>query len=464
MRLLPHAAALLIAWGVFAFGAVHEWALWPLIGSSALLGTVSLALAERRPSRGRLAMLGAIAMALAIQVVPLPQFVLNGTGPGLGRALSAYSVGFATGSNTWHALSIAPHLTGRAILVFVALALCCCGISAALEQDTRLLRRMVVHIAVIAMAVGLFALIQKATFNRRIYWFWDSEFGGYSNYYGPFVNRNHFAGWMVLASALSGGMLLGRMATSLSAVRAGWRHRILWLSTPEAAAILLTATALLTMVISTVWSMSRSGMAATALALLMLTLVAMWTQQGLLRGVALGTLTGVTVLVIALRGADTLANWYGRTDTFAWRVQLWQDTLAPLKDFWLVGSGVNTYGTLMLLYPQSDTTLHAAQAHNDYLQLAVEGGLLMTVVAVGAIALLVREVLRRLKEPQDAMTWWIRMGAVSGICGMAVQETVEFSLQIPGVALLFTILIAIAIHKTPVTNDPRALSSPLSSS
>ena len=44
---------------------------------------------------------------------------------------------------------------------------------------------------------------------------------------------------------------------------------------------------------------------------------------------------------------------------------------------------------------------------------------------------------QRLSQPQNEMTWWIRMGAAAGMCGIAVQELTEFSLQIPGVALLF---------------------------
>jgi hypothetical protein len=43
------------------------------------------------------------------------------------------------------------------------------------------------------------------------------------------------------------------------------------------------------------------------------------------------------------------------------------------------------------------------------------------------------------------------MGAVAGICGMAVQEFTEFSLQIPGVAVLFAMLVGIAIHEPGVT-------------
>ena len=77
---------------------------------------------------------------------------------------------------------------------------------------------------------------------------------------------------------------------------------------------------------------------------------------------------------LAWRGVDRLSAWYGNTSTLEWRLTLWHDTMAPLKDFWLPGSGLNTYGTVMLVYPQTDTAFHAQQAHNDYLQLAVEGG------------------------------------------------------------------------------------------
>jgi O-antigen ligase len=128
-----------------------------------------------------------------------------------------------------------------------------------------------------------------------------------------------------------------------------------------------------------------------------------------------------------------------------------------LKDFYLTGSGLNTYGNLMLMYPETDRTLHAQQAHSDYVQLAVEGGLLVGIPVLVAIGLFGRAVARRLGQPQDEMTWWIRLGAVAGICGMALQEITEFSLQIPGVAVLFTVLVAIAVHEpAPVQERRRA--------
>jgi O-antigen ligase len=100
-----------------------------------------------------------------------------------------------------------------------------------------------------------------------------------------------------------------------------------------------------------------------------------------------------------------------------------------------------------LIYPTSDTTVHAVQAHNDYLQLAVEGGLLVGIPLLIAVVAMIRTIIRRLHTPQDERTWWIRLGAAAGICGIAVQEITDFSLQIPGVALLFAVVVAIAIHE-----------------
>ena len=56
--------------------------------------------------------------------------------------------------------------------------------------------------------------------------------------------------------------------------------------------------------------------------------------------------------------------------------------MPALEQFWLTGSGLNTYRTVMLVQPRTDLTVQPREAHNDYLQLAVEGGVLVTIPAL----------------------------------------------------------------------------------
>ena len=53
-------------------------------------------------------------------------------------------------------------------------------------------------------------------------------------------------------------------------------------------------------------------------------------------------------------------------------------------------------------------------------------------------------------------TQWIRAGAVTSLIAVAFQETVEFSLQMPGNAALFAIVCAIAWHRPQAVTGRRA--------
>jgi O-antigen ligase len=445
-RAAASVCAALVLGGVASFGAVHDWALWPLMAAVAAVGFLgSLTGARGRASLVFLAAAPLLA-ALTVQILPLPREVVELTGSG--SFLERHDLAFGFGVSRLHPLSVAPALTGRSLVILASLTTLVYGLIAWLDRREAPVRSLAFSLACIALVVALFALVQKATFNGKIYWFWESPFRVAVNYYGPFVNRNHFAGWMMLATSLTAGWLLGQLQGIGRGMKSGWRNRVLWLSSPEAGRALMTAALVAVMFVSVLWSMSRSGIGGTTLALCLLA-VAAWRRfaGGARRLVAVGALAMVLLVAVGWRGADTLSAWYGRTQTFEWRVELWKDTLPALHDFWITGSGLNTYGQVMLLYPQTNTEVHAQQAHNDYLQLAVEGGLLVGIPVLILVWLFVAVVRRRLAQPQSDMTWWIRMGAVAGICGMAVQSTVEFSLQIPGVAVLFAVLVAIAIHE-----------------
>jgi O-antigen ligase len=441
------ASTILVLWGVAAFGAVYDWARIPLLLGAGISALVMVRQMRRRDIGGILVSAVVLAAAAA-QSAPMPS-ALRGLIATRDAFLSQYEVGNQNMSG-WQPISIARGETVSAALKAAALAFFCLTLAACLRRDSRTALSIARSVALIAVAVALEAVVQKGSFNEKIYWFWTGEAGPYgtNNYFGPFINRNHFAGWMILAGSLVAGLVIGVATSAGASLRSGWRNRALWLSSREVAAVILLATGLLAMTVSLVWSRSRSGIAGGAVATVMLAIAAGVRMKGAGRRLLVPLLVlALFVAAVAWKGAESLASWYTTTDTLQWRFNQWHDAMAPLRDFWLTGSGLGTYGILTLVYPQTDTTLHAAQAHNDYLQLAVEGGLLVGIPVLIAIGALIYTIGKRLSTPQDERIWWIRLGAVAGICGIGVQELTDFSLQIPGVAMLFAVVVAIAIHE-----------------
>jgi O-antigen ligase len=108
---------------------------------------------------------------------------------------------------------------------------------------------------------------------------------------------------------------------------------------------------------------------------------------------------------------------------------------------------VNTYGTATMLYQRSGLSLHYAQAHNDYLQLAADGGLLVVLPAAVALATFAAVARSRFAQTNNRAIDWLRVGAVCGIVSVGLQELVDFSLQIPANAALFAVLCGMAIRR-----------------
>jgi O-antigen ligase len=261
--------------------------------------------------------------------------------------------------------------------------------------------------------------------------------------------------------AVTVGVLFGLLQGAALPAASRLRERVLWIGSPAGTPVLLTAAAALVMGCALLWTMSRSGIAAAGVAMTLLCVAAVRkfsTSGG--RWLVAGSVSAALVGIVSWRGTDTMVDWYSRTGTLQWRVDLWKDTWPAVQEFWLTGAGLNTFGTLFLVQPRTDLRFLPRAAHNDYLQLALEGGVLVGVPVLLVLIALAREIIRGLRAPQDEATWWIRMGAAAGIAGMAVQEITEFSLQVPGVFLLFATLVAVATHTAAPAQQRRRSHAP----
>lgn len=462
-RFLLALSAGILTWGALAFGAVYPWAYWPLGIACAIAGAIGLTTAPKSTAGMRAVAMALILLtaAVLIQLVPIPRPALDVISPKSEMLLTRYDlryvaaaaapgIGGASGPQRAHALSIDPRRTWTALALLVGFGLLLTGLARRLEKDIVIpLVRTVIGLGLVMAVVGL---IQQASYNGRIYGFWTPESRGVLSPFGPFVNRNHYAGWMLMAVPLAFGFFLGRMSEATEDVSGSWRRRLLWLSTPAASGLVVTAFAVAVMVMSVAFSLSRSGIGCLIAGLIGLGLFALRRLTNRAGNLAVASfLVLAVVLSIGWAGSNRVAVRFDefRRDAFGGRAGVWSDAWRIARAYPLAGTGLGTFGLGMLFYQTPPVEKRYSEAHNDYLQLAAEGGWLLAVPALILLALLSREIRRRFAERRDDQRiYWIRVGAVAGLCSIALQALVDFSLQMPGNAALFCVLMAIALHRS----------------
>jgi hypothetical protein len=442
-----------LAWGAFAFGAVYPWAYQALlvcIVASAALGLIA-ARDGRRVMPGRevqltLALVGAGVLG---QLVPVPVTLLHAISPATDATLRQLQLPYAAGLEQFHPLSIAPDATGLGLTLFAALVILLFalvnifsikGVASAANG-----------IVVIGVLLAIFAIVQKPLYDGYIYGFWQ-PLADQAVPFGPFVNKNHFAGWMLMALPIGVASLLAAIAERRRVRHTTLREHLVWLGSERGSRALATGLAVIVMGLSLVMTMSRSGISAFVASIIMSGWVfsrgfSSRAQKSLL----VGFLAILIVFAIGWAGTDVLAMRFAGLNAHevSLRTAAWADAIRITRAFPWTGTGLNTYGIATLLYQTADPTYHFMEAHNDYLQLTAEGGLLLAIPVAIALGSFVREVIRRADDAASHASWWIRRGAIMGLVSIALQETVDFSLQMPGNAVLFTVLAAIAIHRTP---------------
>ncbi|MEQ1761133.1 MAG: O-antigen ligase family protein [Vicinamibacterales bacterium] len=451
-RLLVAALLALLTWGALAFGAEYSWAYAPVVVFAAATGLLGLRTSTGAafPSRYVLVALFTIVLAAVVQLIPVraTDGVLEGSSSSVNyEGLRArVAIEPAPHLRISQAVSIASDRTSLGLAFLVSLSILLLGTVRAFSAVG--LRATVRGVAALGLAVAFVGIIQAAVRGEALYGFWIPPKGGTS--FAPFLNENHFAGWMVMAMSLAMGRLAGGLATGMRQVAAGVRSRVLWFASPPGTEMLLTAFAVAVMALSMVITRSRGGLIGLAMTA---TLSSAWVirrQSSSSRRLVHVSLILLILLMAVARGGveGTLAQFEGSSLDWGGRRQIWQDTSRIIQDHPWTGTGLNTFGIAMLHYQSGPKNELVIEAHNDYLQLAAEGGLLLGIPILITIALFIREVWCRFKEgADDERTYWLRAGAVTGLCSIAVMEAFDFTLQMPGAAVLFVVLAAIAIHR-----------------
>ena len=312
-------------------------------------------------------------------------------------------------------------------------------------------QRAVQHFILIIMLVGIvesfYGILEFFSGHRHILYLEGKAL--MSSVMGTFINRNYFAGYLLMVIPLSVGFLLARDAGQNVYFR-GWRHR---LASLDGKTILLGFGVIL-MILGLLFSASRMGIISL---LLSFTLISF-----LFRGHRLGQrFSRTTVLIFGLAllwgawiGLDAvISRFLTASEDFEIRWVFWANTAQILKDFPLFGSGLGTFAQIFPMYRSFHIRGIATHAENDFLQLASETGLIGIGLLFLLFLLLFIKVFIGIRSLSYAAPHRnLAIGGLVGILALMFHSLVERNMQVPANALLFTFLWALVLkitHRPP---------------
>ena len=268
--------------------------------------------------------------------------------------------------------------------------------------------------------VSLLGIIQHFTAESKLYGLRPLSEGG--DPFGPFVNRNNFAGFVELTLPAGLALMIFR----------GLRRDMFPL------AGLLTIVPMGAMVLSG----SRGGIVSFGFQIAVLALLAR-SRKGP-QGPRLAALAIVGFASLALvvwlgagKAIERFSTFHPGEVSLARRGTMVRGAAHMFFDHPIVGTGV---GSLVAVYPRYETLYDGKvvdHVHNDYMELLAETGILGAACGVVFLWLLFRQARNCFGAEQGHFSRAVHAGATAALCGLLLHSFVDFNLHIPSNALLF---------------------------
>jgi O-antigen ligase len=437
---LPAALMLLAAFMLATIGGRYAWPVLPgLIAAAALfLASGARVGAEAATRSIDFTVIAALAF-IGLQLAPLPPALVHAFSPGTPSLQDAYAL---EPLGTWRPLSIHPAATRAGFVLALAAALVFWAAREAFSRGgSRAAARL---LAWIGFGCAVVSLAQRATAPRTVLWTWTVP-DPRAVPFGPFVDRNQLATWLVLAICLVGGYLAMHVRAHMTDRLRQGSHAVL-VALSDGGSI-VTIGCLAAMLLTLAATLSRSGFVALVAAVVVGTSLgrrergrALWVGLAA-AAVLLGVAAWLNLEGLVERIMSTLAP---PDPSSVSRLTIWRDTLHIVRAFPLFGTGQGTFADAMFVSQQTARQVLFNHAHDEYLQLLTEGGVVLLVLVLCGLALLARAARRRLAADEGSHRF-VRIGACAGLVAVAVQSIWETGLRAPANLLLAAILAALAV-------------------
>jgi O-antigen ligase len=416
-----------IVLSALAYGTVHYWAMALFDLGGVLVIALWIAdgwrLGTLRVSRNVLQMplLGIVVVGLA-QLLPL-------------RA--ADNAGVLTGAVS-RTLSLDPYAT-RLVLVQITTLLIFFAAALVFIDTPHRLRIVVRTIAIFGFVLAIFGMTQSFASPTRVYWVRELA---QSTAFGPFINRHHFAGYMELTLAVPLGLLFSGAIEGekklLYVFAVGMMGVALILTNSRGGIISLIAEVIFLVVITGLRRKHRAREPEEKKKRV---------RGGIVRAaLALALIIGILAATVMFGGEQALSRFVGTVNTddpTTGRAHFWSVTLDIIKAHPLMGTGLGAFGVVYTKYDSRNGLFRLEQAHNDYLQVLSDAGIIGALLGFFFVVALFRMGLAR-RETGDEFRRGVATGALAGCFAVLVHSFFDFTLHTTSNALLFLVLAALA--------------------
>ena len=298
-------------------------------------------------------------------------------------------------------------------------------------------RNFVWFLLSLGFAVSLFAILQHFTFNGKLYWFRELKYGGIP--FGPYVNRNHFAGLMELL------IPPGLAIQVLGAERRDQLPLVTLFTLLPIGALFLSA--------------SRGGIIGfvAEVGFLAIVIIARRREKKVLvAGALILTLAAIVVSWLGIgRALDRFASYKKLEASEGRRAEMLHDSFRIYRDHPILGTGLGTLQEVFPLYETLYDGLVVNHSHNDYVEALAETGSIGGLCGLAFLACLFWASWKILKIEGDPRSFAYHTGALVACLGLLVHAGVDFNFHIPSNALIFLLQSALATSVFPALPLPR---------
>jgi O-antigen ligase len=201
-------------------------------------------------------------------------------------------------------------------------------------------------------SLAVISTLQLFSAPGRVFWVFPTEYTGFV--LGPFVYRNQYAAFIELLLPIA-------VVAALDA------RESVFLMTSMAAV----------MYASVIAASSRTGAILVSAEVILIFTVAAWKRQLPVRrlGFALAGMIVFAGILSTAVGWDTLWERFLQAESYQLRSELLHSSADMFREHPWIGFGLGTWPTVYPAYAHFDDGLFVNQAHNDWAQWTVEGGL-----------------------------------------------------------------------------------------